>query len=364
MTLNNNTRLIAFYLPQFHPFPENDKWWGKGFTEWTNTLKAKPLFPGHYQPHIPTDLGFYDLRLAETRQAQADLASEYGIHGFCYYHYWFEGKRLLERPFNEVLQSGEPEFPFCLAWANEHWTKRWHGIEGEMLQAQTYGGDEDDLAHINWLITAFKDKRYITVEDKPLFLIYRGDQLPDPERTISLWRKEAKKAGLSGLFLVSIETSFRPGWNPISSGYDASLMFQPQFYKAIPHSAPIPLKERIASKLKSREPIKYYNYEEIWPILDNCDPVDYRRYYSVCPGWDNTARRGANDPFIIHNSTPEGYGKWLTKAIKRVENEPPEHRLVFINAWNEWAEGNHLEPDFKHGKAYLEATRNALSNTS
>jgi len=357
---NRDVSLIAFYLPQYHPITENDIWWGKGFTEWKNTINAKPLFKGHYQPHIPADLGFYDLRLPETRQAQADLAKEFGIHGFCYYHYWFEGKRLLERPFNEVLKSGEPNFPFCLVWANEHWTRNWHGIKGEKLQPQTYGGDKDDLEHIRWLIKAFKDNRYIRVKDKPLFLIYRGDQLPNPERTIELWRKEADRAGLPGIYLVSIETSFKPGWNPIPSGYDASLLFQPQFHKALPHKAPTTTWHVLSNLLLGKKPVSHYDYDQVWSILDSAEPVDYMRYYTVCPGWDNSARKGDNDPFILHNSTPQQYGKWLRKAIDRVKEEPSEHRLVFINAWNEWAEGNHLEPDLKHGVAYLEQTRDAL----
>lgn len=355
-----NTKLIAFYLPQFHPIPENDEWWGKGFTEWRNVATAKPLFKGHYQPHIPADLGFYDLRLPETRKAQADMAREYGIHGFCYYHYWFKGKRILERPFNEVLESGKPDFPFCLAWANENWTRRWHGMDEDILQPQTYGGDEDDIAHIHWLINAFKDKRYIRVENKPLFLIYRGDKLPDPQRTIKIWREEVTRAGLPGIYIVSIETSFRPGWNPIPSGYDASLLFQPQFYKALNYPAHIPYIEKLKIRIKKKTPQIFYDYQQIWPILDAHDSAEYRRYYSVCPGWDNTPRRGDNNPFILHNSTPESYEKWLRKAIQRVQSEPEDHRIVFINAWNEWAEGNHLEPDIKHGLAYLKSTKNAL----
>lgn len=357
------TRLIAFYLPQFHPIPENDRWWSKGFTEWTNVVRAKPLFPGHYQPHIPADLGFYDLRLPESRQSQADLAREYGIYGFCYYHYWFNGKRLLERPFNEVLASGKPDFPFCLAWANEPWSRRWHGNPEDVLQPQTYGGDEDDIAHIRWLARAFHDNRYIKVEGKPLFLIYRVDQLPDPSRTVALWHKEVARAGLPGIHLVSMETSFNPGWDPTQAGFDASLLFQPQFHKALRYSSWVPLLQRFLARLQRHDIIRYYDYRKVWPILDICNPVPYRRYYSVCPGWDNTPRRGGAG-FILHNSTPQAYEEWLTKAISRVQTEPRDHQIVFINAWNEWAEGNHLEPDFHHGLAYLEATKRALLRTA
>jgi lipopolysaccharide biosynthesis protein len=182
-------RVIAFYLPQYHPIPENDLWWGKGFTEWTNVAKARPVFRGHCQPHLPADLGFYDLRVAESRDAQAALAREYGIQGFCYFHYWFNGKRLLERPFDEVLGSGRPDFPFCLCWANESWSRRWLGEERDVLMEQTYS-QEDDLAHADWLGRAFADNRYIRIGGRPLFLVYRPAHLPDAKRTVELWRMD------------------------------------------------------------------------------------------------------------------------------------------------------------------------------
>lgn len=201
----NSARVIAFYLPQFHPVPENDEWWGKGFTEWTNVGKARSLFPGHYQPKVPADLGYYDLRVSETRKAQADMAREYGIEGFCYWHYWFgNGKRLLERPFNEVLASGEPDFPFCLAWANESWRGYYHGIKAkETLIDQLYPGEEDYIAHFNAVLPAFKDKRYITVDGKPLFMIYHPfDNQMEINTFIKLWRELAVQNGLEGIFFV------------------------------------------------------------------------------------------------------------------------------------------------------------------
>ena len=192
-------RAIAFHLPQFHPIPENDEWWGKGFTEWTNVVKAKPLFKGHYQPHLPADLGFYDLRVPETRAAQAMLAASHGIHGFCYYHYWFNGRQVLERPVNEILKSDEPDFPFCLCWANENWTRQWDGLESDVLLQQKYSS-ADDLAHIRHLIPFFQDRRYIRVSDRPLFLVYRASDHPEPERMTEIWRQEAERAGLKGCF--------------------------------------------------------------------------------------------------------------------------------------------------------------------
>src|SRR6266446_2869134 len=200
----DNVRVIAFYLPQFHPIPENDAWWGKGFTEWTNVTKARPLFRGHYQPHLPADLGFYDLRVAESREAQADLARQYGITGFCYYHYWFAGKRLLHRPFDEVLTSGRPDFPFCLCWANENWTRVWDGGGSEVLMEQTYS-EQDDRAHIQALMPAFADTRYFRIDGRPLFLVYRTELLPEPARTADIWRSEVSKAGLGDLYLARVE---------------------------------------------------------------------------------------------------------------------------------------------------------------
>src|SRR5437016_268415 len=196
-------RTIAFYLPQYHPIPENDEWWGKGFTEWTNAAKAKPMFRGHYQPHIPADLGFYDLRVPETRAAQAELAREYGLEAFCYYHYWFAGKRIIERPFNEVLASGQPDFPFCVCWANQTWTGIWHGAPNRILIEQTYPGFDDHRAHFETLLPAFRDRRYLTVDGKPLFIVYSPGGLPDSLRILEFWRELALKAGLPGLFLVA-----------------------------------------------------------------------------------------------------------------------------------------------------------------
>lgn len=220
-------KLIAFYLPQYHPIPENSAWWGTGFTEWKNVSKALPLFKGHYQPHLPADLGFYDLRLPEARIAQADLAREYGIHGFCYYHYWFNGRRILERPFNEVLASGSPDFPFCLCWANENWTRTWDGGSADILLQQDYS-DEDDRNHIRSLLPALADSRYIRVDGKPLILIYRTELLPNPERTSDIWRSESYTAGIGELYLARVE-SFTSGIEPASIGFDAAVEFAPDW---------------------------------------------------------------------------------------------------------------------------------------
>ena len=220
----DDIRAIAFYLPQFHPIPENDRWWGKGFTEWTNVTKARPNFEGHYQPHLPADLGFYDLRLPEVREQQAELAGEYGVHGFCYYHYWFGGRRLLERPFNEALSSGRPDFPFCLCWANENWTRRWDGGNDEILMSQRHS-DEDDRNLIRSLFPAFEDRRYIRINGKPLLIVYRAGILPNAERTTVIWREEMKNAGLGEIHLCMAQTwgIFDPG----PYGFDSAVEFPP-----------------------------------------------------------------------------------------------------------------------------------------
>lgn len=360
-------RPIAFHLPQFHPIPENDEWWGKGFTEWTNVVKATPRFPGHYQPHLPADLGFYDLRLPEVRAAQAQLAAEYGIYGFCYYHYWFNGHQLLERPVNEIWKSGEPDFPFCLCWANENWTRTWDGAERQILIQQQHSF-EDDVAHIKSLIPLFDDRRYIRVRGRPLFLIYRASVLPEPQRMIELWRREAESAGLGGLFLVCVESHYQKG-DPRKLGFDYAVDF---------HPSKIPLEvSHIARrkwwhrrKLRTAEPVYFDNwiadYGKYASAALALPPPEYPQMPCVCPGWDNTPRR--QNAIILTNSTPEIYGHWLRETVNRrkADMEPEEEglisprSLVFINAWNEWAEGNHLEPCLRWGRKYLEATRSAL----
>jgi hypothetical protein len=336
-------RIIAFYLPQFHPIPENDRWWGSGFTEWTNVAKATPLFPGHYEPHVPADLGFYDLRLPESRQAQADLAKEYGIHGFCYYHYWFNGRRLLGGPFNEVLASGKPEFPFCLCWANENWTRVWDGGDEQILIQQEYG-EEDDRNHIRWLVRAFQDKRYIRVWDKPLFLVYRANRLPDPQRTADIWRDEARKAGIGEICLGRVESFPDECGDPREIGFDVAVEFQPDW-----SSLHAPLQRRST------------NVHDYWAVVQRTlqkEVPPYRRFPCVMPSWDNSPRRKGGAT-ILRGATPAHYEQWLGTVLRGLMRRAPDERIVFINAWNEWGEGNHLEPCQRWGRGYLEATRTA-----
>ena len=364
-------RLIAFYLPQFHPVPENDRWWGRGFTEWTNVVQARPLFRDHYQPHLPSDLGFYDLRLSETREAQAALAADYGIYGFCYYHYWFGGRRLLERPFENVLHTGIPRLPFCLCWANESWTRRWDGRSGEVLVQQQYS-PEDDRAHIEHLLLSFADSRYITVNGRPLFLVYRTELLPDPVRTTDSWRERARQAGFQDLYLVSVE-SFQGGSNPRASGFDAAVEFAPD-WRVLPGTR-VPrtlvwtlvqavhgIGRRIVRQPGGRNPPPIYSYDRLAAEMLAKPSVSYQRYRCLTPGWDNSPRRKEN-PVIFHGSTPERYEEWLRAlSDETLRERSGQERLLFVNAWNEWGEGNHLEPDLRWGRAYLEATARGIAH--
>jgi hypothetical protein len=339
-------KALAFYLPQYHPIPENDEWWGKGFTEWLNVTKARPLFPGHYQPHVPGELGYYDLRVPEVREAQAELARGHGLSGFVYYHYWFHGRRLLERPFEEVLASGSPDFPFALCWANEEWTRNWDGQSGRLLIPQEHS-DQDDLDHIRWLCQAFADDRYIKIDGKPLMLVYRPLLLPNARRTTDLWRTEAQKFGFPDLYLSWVEGWGRPPEGPEAFGFDATVGFMP------------PATERLFTPLDSVRGHQVLDYVSAYEsVLQESSPA-WKRFPSVMVGWDNTGRRprGAT---IFDGATPEAYARWLEATVASLADVREEERYLFILAWNEWAEGNHLEPDQRYGRAFLEATRGAL----
>jgi hypothetical protein len=352
-------RLIAFYLPQFHPIPENDAWWGKGFTEWTNVAPARPQFSGHHQPHVPADLGFYDLRLPEARAAQADLAKQHAIEGFCYWHYWFHGQRLLERPFDEVRALGSPDLPFCLAWANESWSRRWLGEPRDILIRQTYSPD-DDLNHARWLAAVFSDARHIRVRGRPLFLVYRPLDLPEPRRTTDTLRAECVKRGLPEPYLIGINAHCTH-IDCRTLGFDGTLNFEPQlgvlpgFAEDGPRLSKLLRNGRLgvlSAKLKisdHAEARRLMQRERGWPVVP-----------SIFVGWDNTPRRGS-DSIILVNSRPELFERGLRDLIDKASGQAYDERLVFINAWNEWAEGNHLEPDQRNGRGFLEAARRANS---
>ena len=360
-TAGDGIRSIAFYLPQFHPIPENDEWWGEGFTDWTNVSAARPLFAGHHQPHRPGELGYYDLRDLAVREAQAGLATRYGIDAFCYYHYWFAQRRLLQQPFDEVLASGRPDLPFCLCWANEPWTRAWDGSRNDILIDQDYS-EEDDRRHIDWLIEAFRDDRYVRVDGKPLFLVYRAGILPDAPRTTRLWRERAARAGLPGLFLCRVESHFE-GDDPRALGFDAAVEFQPAFgLGGLTARQRFPPR-RVLARLKLAPPTSSYvavDYGELVAKMLNRPQPEFLRFPCVTPQWDNTPRK-REGAFLLTGSTPEQFGAWVAEIARRLCAAPPEHRLLFVNAWNEWGEGCHLEPDARWGVGYLEALAKALS---
>ena len=299
---NEKVRLIAFYLPQFHPIPENDQWWGKGFTEWRNVVTGRSLFRDHYQPHLPADLGFYDLRVPEVREAQANLAREYGIYGFCYYHYWFNGRRLLQRPFEEVLAFGKPDFPFCLCWANENWTRTWDGGDDQILLAQDYN-HEDDLAHITTLMPAFRDKRYIKVSGKPIFLVYRTTSLPDPAKTANIWREAAERSGIGDLYLIRVE-SFGERIDPRSIGFDASVEFAPHCELTKPKYEKIHNRILSQAGITSRAYLKnrIIDYEDLMESMLNVREAEHVKFHCLTPAWDNSPRK-AQDATILVKST-------------------------------------------------------------
>ncbi len=377
-------RIIALYLPQYHPIPENDKWWGKGFTEWTNVVQARPLFKGHYQPRLPADLGFYDLRLPEVREQQAQLAREAGVEGFCYYHYWFGGgKQLLERPFNEVLASGKPDFPFCLCWANHDWnTKTW--VKGKSYkQAATIMkmnySIEDHVRHFHHLLPAFRDERYIKVDGKPFFAVYAPRAIPEVRAFIDTWQKLARENGLPGihfsgytvnstgvsvdgkLSLWSTDESAKFYQNILDLGFDSVI------------SCGINRAQSV-SKGKLKMLLYYLRKNSLLPTYNRSDYEEVMKHYYVeedawenvfptlLPQWDRTPRTGvATNPFV--NATPEKFQRTVEEAIKLISHKAPEHQILILKSWNEWGEGNYVEPDLRYGHGWLDAIRNAIDKT-
>jgi len=353
-------RVIAFYLPQFHPIPENDKWWGKGFTEWTNVGKAKKLFSGHYQPRVPADLGYYDLRVPEVREAQAQMAKEYGVEGFCYWHYWFgNGKRLLERPFNEVLESGKPDFPFCLAWANESWKGFAHGLKNrEVLIKQQYPGIEDYENHFYEVLPALKDKRYILIDGKPIFTIFKP--MADPEVIVfmNVWRELSLKNGLKGIYFIGISDDINTLEQIYATGVDAINTYRLNTYIVKHRSFIQKVVDRIIRKIHLR-PVTY-SYKKLskYFIEKNIDSKE-TIFPSIMPGWDHTPRSGF-EGLVIKNSTPELFQKQVKNMVDLIQHKDSEHKIIFLKSWNEWAEGNYMEPDLKFGFKFLEALKKGL----
>jgi lipopolysaccharide biosynthesis protein len=346
----SRVRLIAFYLTQFHPVPENDLWWGKGFTEWTNVTKARPLFKGHYQPHLPTDLGFYDLRLREVRHDQIALAKQYGVDGFCYHYYWFSGQRILHAPLDDMLADPGSDMPFCLCWANENWTRRWDGADHEILLQQRYFPD-DDLKFIQSVVPFFKDPRYIRLDDAPFLIVYYPQQLRDVRKSLGLWRDYCQSIGIEKIHISAALTHGNADYQQF--GFDSGVEFPPHNFKAKPLGEPIAFDAPFRGVL-----LKYEDIARHYLAKRYANPNVFR---TVFPSWDNSPRAGERG-LVVLDGTPANYEHWLSEALRRTQEEfPRSERFVFINAWNEWAEGCHLEPDRKHQRGFLEATLRAKS---
>lgn len=357
-------RAIAFYLPQYHPIPENDSFWGKGFTEWTNVTKARPLFRGHRQPHLPGELGFYDLRLPEVRNAQAELARNAGIEAFCYWHYWFgNGKRALDRIFNEVLTSGEPGFPFCLGWANESWTGRWHGLHSEIIFEQSYSPKDDQEKHLDFLAKSMNDWRYVRVNERPLLLIYRPRELP--AGFTEFMKVGLARRGIKDAFLVATDCD---GVDLIATGFDAYVRHAPLLGQ-IPRRSPTYIYRRVLGKAKRvllpivHRHADYYqcdrvHYDDYAAFIERL-PLNVNELPLVVPNWDNTPRSGHRGGILEHAS-PDRYGRHFDAMLEKIADRECCSRIVFVKSWNEWAEGNHIEPDAVHGREWLRQTLRCL----
>ncbi|HVE24783.1 MAG TPA: glycoside hydrolase family 99-like domain-containing protein [Sporichthya sp.] len=336
---------IAYYLPQFYPIPENDAWYGTGFTEWRNVVRARPLFEGHEQPRLPADLGFYDLRVREVRHQQARLAKRYGIDAFCYYHYWFNGVRPLRHVIDDVLANSVPNMPFCLAWANENWSRHWDASQHEVLLRQTYT-PEDDEEHGQFLLRVMSHPLYLRVDGRPILFIYRIQAFPDATATIERWRRMWAEGGLPDVHIVKFDThgDFN---DPAVYGADTAAQFLPHGI----HDVVRPIRPD-----GCHPDNQVFSYEQVSAAYRKQPQPGWTRHECVLPSWDNTSRRGDGKSLLVHGSTPELYEEWLSTVHKRAGADG----LVLINAWNEWAEGAYLEPDLTHGHAYLEATARAI----
>lgn len=378
-------RVIGLYLPQYHPIPENDEWWGPGFTEWNNVAKARPLCRGHHQPRIPADLGFYDLRMPEVRERQAEMAREAGLEGFCYYHYWFGGGRqLLQRPFEEVLKSGQPTLPFCLCWANHDWTnKSWKKSAtqrtGSLIMGMEYSMD-DHVAHFQYVLPAFRDERYIRVDGKPLFAIWAPRKFPEVRHFIDLWQRLARENGLPGIHFVGYTANSSKGLEGQKLNY-YNTHLAGEYYKSV---LDLGFDAVISSGLTRAQAVQLGRLRLMWNIFSFTTRIpsranlDYwkimRHYYveedcwenvypTLLPQWDRTPRAGSKTEYLIH-ATPEKFQQTIDLALDKIKDKQPEHQILFLKAWNEWGEGNYVEPDEEFGHGWLQAIRNALDGVN
>lgn len=351
-------KIITFYLPQFHRIKENDEWWGEGFTEWTNTRKAKPLYKTHYQPKEPLNNYYYDLLDDNTKIWQANLANKYGIDGFCFYHYWFDGKLLLEKPLEQLLENKKIQINYCVSWANEPWARTWDGLEKEVLMPQRYGNKDDWKKHFNYLMPFFKDKRYIKVNNKPMILLYRVNSIEKYDEMIEYWIELAKKEGFNGLHIVETLSRFQK--QSVSEYSEAVNIFEPSYTTANEYNKftrlRVALKKVFVNKGKGVRYIKTNDYDLIWKkiLKRKVESKDKKIYLGGFVSWDNTARKG-NKASIIEGGNPQKFKKYLRDLIIKAKKMNSDY--VFINAWNEWAEGTYLEPDKLNEYKYLEAVK-------
>ena len=362
--MKTKVRVIAFYLPQYHPTPHNNEWWGEGFTEWTNVAKAKKLYPGHYQPKIPSTLGFYDLRMPEVREKQVQLAKEAGVTAFCYYHYWFsEGHEELDFPFKDVVKRGEPDFPFCLCWANQSWySKFWNkdgSVQKTLLAEQLYLGEKDNEAHFYSLLEAFKDKRYLKVEGKLLFLIYAPFEFKAFDEFKKQWNKLAEQNGLPGFYFVAqtlyadkINSILEMGYDGVNHCHRLDHIFKRNFCEK--------MKDKFVYHTK--QILKYpfiISYKKA--IKDVVCKEDYRNnvYPTMMPNWDHTPR-SIDGGSVLHNASPKYFEQHAFDILNTTKDKPEENKIVFLKSWNEWGEGNYMEPDLKYGKGYIKALKSAI----
>lgn len=355
------TKVLAFFLPQYHEVEENNIWWGKGFTEWTNVKSAKPLYKGHYQPKIPYADNFYDLSCVETLAKQTELATQYGVDGFCFYHYWFEGKKLLEKPIELLLSHPEIKIQYCISWANETWSRRWNGEEKKILIKQTYGNEKDWEEHFRYLLPFFKDSRYIRVDNRPVVILYRAFDIPRCDEMISYWNCRMRDEGLQKIYIIeTLNSTQKKGCIQKSS---AHVEFEPMYtiykclgfgkrgYRYLFHHLEL-------SNVGCRD---FLSYDKIWDlILRRKKCGEKKTFLGAFPGWDNTARKGKAG-MVVKGSTPQKFEIYFKEQFQRSVEQDRE--FIFINAWNEWGEGAYLEPDEYHEFAYLQAIRNAKEET-
>lgn len=363
-------KIIAFYLPQFHPIPENDAVWGEGFTEWTNVKRAVPLYEGHQQPVVPLNKNYYDLRDTNILKWQAELAREYGIYGFCIYHYWIEGRKLLEKPLELLLENRDIDINYCISWANHSWTDSWKGTN-KMIINQTYGGKEDWDEHFEYLLSFFKDNRYILIDEKPLLLIFNPEDIPNLNEMLDYWQERAKKEGFNGIafsyqnYYFGVKKSrddsrFTYGieHQPAYAFYDYRSKFK-MFIREKGYKLLVALEKKFKMHInKDVTSLEFMDYDKLWDKIIEREPEDEKRIPGAFSGWDNTPRKGKNG-LIVKGASPEVFERYMTKQIERAKKVYHKN-MLFIAAWNEWAEGSMLEPDEQNGYGYLEAIKNAL----